>query len=241
MRPRPTLHRPAHPGDVIRNRSTISRSLPRPLPRPGLNRALGAVLASIVLLLTGCGDAGPFPGRGSDGLVLPRGIPATQLPEPASEGARLTSEFCAGCHGIPSPRRHTAGDWDVVVRRMVRHMERMERHMGGGMGGMMMGGSGTVEVPTAEERERILAYLGRNALEAARPDELPPSEGRELFAEACARCHALPDPAQHAPSEWTDVVRRMQRTAREMEVDGISDTDAASIAAYLREASGGER
>lgn len=129
----------------------------------------------------------------------------------------------------------------MVVRRMVRHMERMERHMGGGMGRMMMGGSGTVEVPTARERERILAYLGENALEPARTAELPESEGRERFVETCARCHALPDPDQHSPAEWTDVVRRMQQTALEMEMDGIADADAAEIIAYLREVSDGER
>lgn len=203
-------------------------------------RSLRALVPFTVLLLTGCGDAGPFPGRGSGDLVLPRGIAAAELPDPESPGARLTAQYCSGCHGIPSPRRHTAEDWAVVVRRMVRHMERMEQHMGGGMGRMMMGGSGTVEVPTARERERILAYLGENALEAVRTAELPESEGQERFVETCARCHALPDPDQHSPAEWADVVRRMQQTAGQMEVHGIPDTDAAEIIAYLREVSGGQ-
>jgi cytochrome c5 len=157
---------------------------------------------------------------------MPEGVPASALPDPGSRGARLVARYCSQCHGIPSPARQSAEDWEPTVRRMVDRMARMAR--------MPMH---RIEVPSDEEEQVILAYLQAHALRAADPAELPDGgPGARLFAEACSRCHALPDPVQHTPEEWPAVVARMRRHMREMGVAEVTDAQAAAIVAYLQRA-----
>lgn len=157
---------------------------------------------------------------------MPDGVPASALPEPESRGARLVARYCSQCHGIPSPARQSAEDWEPTVRRMVdrmEHMARMPMHR--------------IEAPSDEEEQAIVAYLQAHALRAADPDELPEGgPGARLFADTCSRCHALPDPAQHTPEEWPAVVARMRGHMREMGVAEITDAQAAAIVDYLRRA-----
>ena len=40
--------------------------------------------------------------------ILPPSIEPRELPEPGSEGARLTARYCVQCHYLPSPQMHTA-------------------------------------------------------------------------------------------------------------------------------------
>lgn len=193
-----------------------------------------AFLLSAVLVLAGCGGDGPFPGMGSRSLELPSGISADSLPAPGSRGARLVADYCSQCHGIPSPRRHSAEDWEASARRMFRRMDHME-HMGGGMMGRMHG-RGDVRAPTAHQREAILAYLRDHAMASAEDEALPAGEGRERFRTVCTRCHALPDPGQHTPDEWPGVVERMRENMRRMEVPEPSVEDMAAIVSYLQRA-----
>jgi len=46
---------------------------------------------------------------------------------PAGESFRLA---CRQCHVLPDPQRHTAAEWRVVVARMQRNMEWMNRVVG---------------------------------------------------------------------------------------------------------------
>lgn len=204
------------------------------------------VATCVPLFLAACGD-GPG-GRGMGGMgdmmrmmggrsmELPEGIPAGELPEPDSRGARLVATYCGQCHGLPSPRRHAAEDWESTARRMFRRMTHMAG-MGGRMGGGMHRGMMEVEAPTAGEERAILAYLREHAMSEARVEALPGGAGREVFARICSRCHALPDPGQHEPAAWPAVVERMRGHMDRMEVEAISDAEAERVVRYLQTAS----
>ncbi len=165
---------------------------------------------------------------------MPTGVAASELPEPGARGARLLERYCSQCHGIPSPGRHAAEDWPAILRRMLWRMDRMEA-----MGGMMRRMMGTrVEAPSAEEAEVILGYLKKHGMRTTPVEALPEpgSPGARLFARVCARCHALPDPAQHAPEEWPEVVVRMREHMRAMEVEESTDQESMMIVRYLQRA-----
>lgn len=200
--------------------------------RPAARRSL------VVLLLAGavasC-DGGPE-GRPADmrgmmdmeGMMqmmrnMPEGIPASELPQPASRPARLVAEYCSQCHGIPTPRRLSAEEWPLTLRRMTARMERMQR--------MPMR---SLRAPSPEEVRIMLDYLEDNALRTTPADSLPTNPAAHLFARTCSRCHALPDPAQHAAGEWPGVVERMRENMRRMEVDGITDEQAGRIVEFLQ-------
>lgn len=197
-----------------------------------------AAVAPFLLHVVACSDGprgrdmgeagGMMRMMGDRGMEMPDGIPASDLPDPESRGAELAAAFCGQCHGLPSPRRHTAEDWEATARRMFRRMGHMER-MGGGM---MM----DVEAPTAGEERAIVAYLRRHAMRGAREEALPEAEGREAFVRICSRCHGLPDPRQREADEWPAVVERMRGHMERMEVEGISDDEAERVVRYLRAA-----
>lgn len=203
-----------------------------------------ALLLAVLLpfLLVACGDDREWPRMiammGGEDAELPAGIPAAELPDPDSRGARLVAEYCSQCHGIPSPRRHAAEDWEATTRRMFRRMAHMEG-MGGMMGRMGRGRRMAIEAPTPAEERAIVAYLRDHAMRPAAEEALPAGEGREAFVRACSRCHALPDPRQRAPEEWPAVVDRMRGHMERMEVEEISDAEAGAIIRYLRRAASG--
>ena len=153
--------------------------------------------------------------------ILPRHLRPSTLPDPTSEGARLTALYCVQCHYLPNPAMHEAGTWDRVVARMLPRM-RGEGNMGTLMARMMLGPSAgedarPLAAPSANEARKIVDYLRRNAMKpiaaSASPtlrQELASEDGR-MFVQACNQCHVLPDPAQHSASEWPDVLGRMQR------------------------------
>ncbi|HRO61887.1 MAG TPA: hypothetical protein PK177_22460, partial [Burkholderiaceae bacterium] len=158
--------------------------------------------------------------------ILPQHLRPSTLPDPTSEGARLTALYCVQCHYLPNPAMHEAGNWDRVVARMLPRM-RGEGNMGELMARMMLGPSAgeharPLAAPSANETRMIVDYLRRNAMkpiaDSASPtlrQELASEDGR-MFVQACNQCHVLPDPAQHSASEWPDVLGRMQRHMRWM-------------------------
>jgi mono/diheme cytochrome c family protein len=202
-----------------------------------------AALVFVTLFSSGCmrndgADDAVFTARWNQTLVMPAGIPAEELPEPGSEGARLVAKYCSQCHGIPSPARHSAEEWVPTFRRMVRRMEHSSR-MGRMMGGRWMRGPRGMHgaaAPTVAERRVMLAYLQANALQPL--DELPPeaaeAPGAAAFSETCARCHALPSPDQHTAGEWPAVVDRMRRHMAEMDVSDPGDETIREIIDFLQ-------
>ena len=139
--------------------------------------------------------------------ILPPTFEARQLPQAASEGARLTLRFCVQCHNLPNPAMHHAAKWPAVVERMVLRM-RGQGNMGTLMADMMAG----VKAPSTDEELALVAYLQKNAqapLDYRRYPEVSTPAG-DAFRLACGQCHVLPDPRRHTAAEWRAVVARMQ-------------------------------
>jgi cytochrome c5 len=138
--------------------------------------------------------------------ILPPSVTPQQLPEPASEGARLTVRYCVQCHHLPSPQMHTPARWPALVERMVWRMRG-----NGNMGTLMKDLMAQVQAPSDSEVTTLTAYLrrhGQREIDPAHP-ALATRSG-QMFGIACSQCHALPDPQRHSAREWPAVVKRMQ-------------------------------
>lgn len=151
----------------------------------------------------------------------PDSLTAADLPGAGSPGARLLVTYCTGCHGLPSPKAHSATDWPGVVRRMWLRAEWLPADYG-------------VKVSTMGERYAMLDYLTTNAMVATDSGALPPGRGRETFAAMCSRCHALPDPRVHSPDDWPVVYSRMERNMDRMGVPRPVGAAPGEILEYLR-------
>ena len=139
--------------------------------------------------------------------ILPPSIEPHQLPEPRSDGARLTARYCVQCHYLPSPQMHSPDKWTTIVVRMVWRMQGR-----GNMGALMKEMMDDVEAPTDEETEVLVAYLkqhGQQEMDSGHP--ALKSETGKMFRIACTQCHALPDPRRHTRRQWPAVVERMKQ------------------------------
>lgn len=174
------------------------------------------------------GSAGAAAGS-RDALLLaaakvalpPDSLTAADLPGAGSPGAALVVTYCVGCHGLASPKTHSATDWPSVARRMWLRAEWLPAEMG-------------VKVPSMGERYVILDYLTTHAMAATDSGALPPGRGRETFATMCSRCHALPDPRVHSPDDWPIVYARMERNMDRMGVPRPVGSEPGEILEYLR-------
>ena len=201
----------------------------------------GLALTSVVLFaLAACETKSQAPAGGqqpvaaapalsrTDRLILaaatvglpPEGVQPADLPDPGNRGGHLTAKYCAQCHALPAPTTHSATDWPSVARRMWLRMEWLPESLG-------------VQVPTAAERYEILKYLTVNALKVS-GSVLPAGKGREVFAEVCSRCHALPDPRVHSKEDWPTVYARMERNMERMKVKAPTAQQAEEILMYLK-------
>jgi hypothetical protein len=169
--------------------------------------------------------------------ILPRSIEPRELPEPRSDGARLTARFCVQCHYLPSPQMHSPDKWNAVVVRMVWRMQGR-----GNMGVLMKEMMENVEAPSDEETAVLVAYLkkhGQGEMDPGHP-ALKSDAGR-MFSIACTQCHALPDPRRHTRGEWPAVVERMRQHMRwantVVGVDSLRTTpvlDTSEIVRFLQ-------
>jgi hypothetical protein len=145
--------------------------------------------------------------------ILPPSFDPVQLPEPASQGARLTIRYCVQCHNLANPAMHHAEKWPAIVRRMVLRMQG-RGNMGELMSEMMAG----VSAPSTGETQAIVDYLRKHSqapLDTGRYPEVHDASG-EAFRLACNQCHVLPDPKRHTAAEWPRVVARMQENMQWM-------------------------
>jgi cytochrome c2 len=138
--------------------------------------------------------------------ILPPAIEPRNLPDPSSEGAKLTAHYCVQCHYLPNPRMHASARWKQVTERMVWRMRG-----NGNMGALMKEMMAEVSAPTDGETATLVAYLQKHSQkEIAGNHPALKSEAGQMFAIACSQCHALPDPSQHTAREWPAVVERMK-------------------------------
>jgi len=170
--------------------------------------------------------------------ILPPTFAPAELPEPGSEGARLTLRYCVQCHNLANPAMHHAAKWPAVVQRMVVRMEG-RGNMGTLMSEMMAG----VKAPREDETRTLVAYLQKHAqtpIDTQRYPEVNRPSG-EAFRLACNQCHVLPDPKRHTADEWPKVVARMQenmewmnRVVGSQPVQGEPQLRIEEINAFLR-------
>jgi cytochrome c5 len=159
----------------------------------------------------------------SAAIGLPIGVAAEELPARGSDGADAYVEFCNECHGLPSPAAHSATDWPVVLRRMWMRTEGLPP-------------SYDVPIPDARQRVLILNYVLEHAMQVAQTG-LPDGAGRDLFVSECARCHELPDPAQHSAQDWASVVIRMRQHMVQILRRSPPQSQVQDIILYLERAS----
>ena len=82
----------------------------------------------------------------------PGGQASAPLPAPDSRGAKLVSRYCTQCHAEPSPKLHTASEWEAVTSRMETNMQNFRR-----------GNWRGVEIPSNAEMKSILEYMQKFA------------------------------------------------------------------------------
>jgi cytochrome c5 len=207
-------------------------------------RGRGWMLAGLCAgMLLGCEaedrDEGPGTGQqttpaGGDALLLaaarvalPPPMAAADLPDPQSQGAQLTAQFCGGaCHGIPAPSAHSATDWPVVLRRMWLRAGKLDT------------AALHVAVPDNAQRIVISEYMIANALKVS-AGTLPDFPGRDQYVATCGRCHGLPDARQHSAQDWASVVRRMNTRMETMLKEALTPDQIQRVVMYLERASAG--
>jgi cytochrome c5 len=87
------------------------------------------------------------------GGAMPRALDPTQLPEPDASGARLVTQYCTQCHGLPSPKQHSAAGWPATVARMNTRMQWMSRN----------NRPMNIKAPSDEELVTLIGYLKKHA------------------------------------------------------------------------------
>ena len=155
--------------------------------------------------------------------IAPPGIEAASLPEPEGQGARLLDQYCTQCHALTGPGRHTAGEWPAVLERMRLLMDVSRRFRG------LMG---SIQMPADDELRVLTDYLTTHALQPLRGT--PRGAGAEIFANACAACHTLPDPHQYRAAEWPALVSQMASKATVMGREELAQAlTSDDLLAYL--------
>jgi hypothetical protein len=138
--------------------------------------------------------------------ILPPSIEPRQLPEPASEGAKLTARYCVQCHYLPSPQMHRADKWTTTVVRMVWRMQG-----NGNLGALMRDMMDNIEAPSDREITVLTRYLQKHGQKEMDPSHPAlRTQAGTMYRIACTQCHALPDPRRHTAREWPSVVERMK-------------------------------
>ena len=99
-----------------------------------------------------------------------------------------------------------------------------------------MGAMIKIEAPSPQEGAELLTYLKRYSLLAADQSKLEhlDSPSGIAFLQTCAQCHALPDPKQHTPQEWPDVVAQMKQNMQFMHKPLIQPKEEALIVQFLQ-------
>jgi hypothetical protein len=116
----PAMHEPA------RWAAVVARMVPRMQGKGNLGKVMGEMMAGV-----------EAPSVEEQATIIAylqkhgqKRLDEAKYPEvntPAGEPFRLA---CRQCHVLPDPQRHTAAEWRIVVARMQRNMEWMNRVVG---------------------------------------------------------------------------------------------------------------
>jgi cytochrome c5 len=121
-------HNLANPAmhDAARWGTVVARMVPRMQGKGNLGKVMGEMMAGV---------RAPTPDEESTIIAYlqrhaQKALDPAKYPEvsaPAGEPFRLA---CRQCHVLPDPQRHTAAEWRIVVARMQKNMEWMNRVVG---------------------------------------------------------------------------------------------------------------
>jgi len=121
-------HNLANPAmhDAARWGSVVARMVPRMQGKGNLGKVMGEMMAGV---------RSPTPDE--EGAIIAylqkhaqKALDPAKYPEvnaPSGEPFRLA---CRQCHVLPDPQRHSATEWRIVVARMQKNMEWMNRVVG---------------------------------------------------------------------------------------------------------------
>lgn len=101
------------------------------------------------------------------GGAMPPSMDPAQLPEPKAAGAKLLTQYCTQCHGLPSPKQHSADGWPMTVARMHTRMQWMDQNSAMG-----------IKAPTEGELKTLLGYLQTHAADFEEPRPIDPQGKR---------------------------------------------------------------
>ena len=172
----------------------------------------------------------------------PNSYRLADLPEPQARGALLQQVYCVQCHGVSSPKMHTAEEWPILLRRMTMRMRTLRDRLGGetiegAVDEMLMAGLQSSNIPTPEDQDSLMAYFTRHGLPAAAPGEIGSGPDDLLYMEYCSLCHEAPSRTAHGPEGAQALVYRMSAM---MEILGMvppTEAEKQRLVAYLRAAS----
>ena len=174
------------------------------------------------------------------------GLPPTSyrladLPEPEARGASLQQVYCVQCHGVASPRMHSASEWPILLRRMNMRTRTLHdllagERVEGAVDEMLMAGLQSANIPTAEDQDSLLAYFSRHALPAAAPGEIGDGPEDLLYLEYCSLCHETPSRTAHGPEGAQALVYRMSAMMEILGMAPPSDAEKQRLTGYLQAA-----
>jgi cytochrome c5 len=174
------------------------------------------------------------------------GLPPTSyrladLPEPEARGAALQQVYCVTCHGVASPKMHSAAEWPILLRRMNMRTRTLRDRLAGervedAVDEMLMAGLQSANTPTAEDQDSLIAYFTRHALPAAEPGEVGDAPDDLLYLEYCSLCHETPSRTAHGPEGSEALVFRMSAMMEILGMASPSDAEKQRLVGYLQAA-----
>lgn len=171
----------------------------------------------------------------------PNSYRLADLPEPEARGALLQQVYCVQCHGVSSPKMHTAEEWPILLRRMTMRMRTLRDRLGGEtiegtVDEMLMAGLQAANIPTPEDQDSLIAYFTRHGLPNARPGEIGDGPDDQLYMEYCALCHEAPSRTAHGPEGARALVYRMSAMMEILDMMPPNDAEKERLVAYLQAA-----
>jgi mono/diheme cytochrome c family protein len=144
-------HNLANPAmhDAARWPSVVARMVPRMQGKGNMGKLMAEMMAGVESPSAADAQAiTAYLGKHGQRPIDPKKFPEVDTP-----GAESFRVACVQCHVLPDPQRHTAREWPVVVARMQKNMEWMNRVVG----------SKSIPGEPQLKIEDINAFLVRNA------------------------------------------------------------------------------